>query len=52
MVAEAFDLDGVLKIRTEMAVDEYDQEKVDEFAAEWRERMNDKRRERDLHLVP
>lgn len=52
LVIEASDLEGVVKIRTEMTVDEYDQEEIDAFTARWRARMDGRRREaRRLELV-
>jgi hypothetical protein len=51
MIIEAFDLAGVLKMRTEMALELYDQRKVDRFAANWRRRMHRRRPTEALHLV-
>jgi len=51
MIIGAFDLEGVLKLRTEMALELYDQDKVERFAANWRRRMNRKRPAEALHLV-
>jgi len=50
---EAFDLAGVLKMRTEISVDIYDQDKVDAFGASWRARYDGKRLPpTDIKLLP
>lgn len=60
LIIEASDLEGVVKIRTEIALDEYDQAQVDRFTARWRAKMDRKCRQRFagdkadtlLHIVP